>query len=125
MLKIMSSAQLVMVSDEVAGVLKKSYCFQVQAHDIICTTCWTEARARMSSPNVSHIGNECVLCHVTLPQRARSHQIISLRTDTAHLVNVRSIILERLLPLQVTKTFFHFISVSTHAVIHCCNFRQS
>ncbi|RVE47928.1 hypothetical protein evm_007442 [Chilo suppressalis] len=71
----------------------------VQAHDLLCTICWTEAGQVVQ--NKSLVGRNCVLCKTELPTRTRSHQIIQLRTDTQLHVNIRNVILERLLPLQV------------------------
>ncbi|CAK1598068.1 unnamed protein product [Parnassius mnemosyne] len=71
----------------------------VQPHDLICTTCWNEASRAITS--LSSAGRNCALCNTVLPLRTRSHQLIALRTDTQHHVNIRNIIFERLLPLQV------------------------
>ncbi|XP_063829743.1 uncharacterized protein LOC135080779 [Ostrinia nubilalis] len=81
----------------------------VQPHDLICTTCWTEAS--QATTNSSSGGRNCALCKVVLPPRKRSHQLIALRTDTEHHVKIRNIILERLLPLQVR---------ASHHICHPC-----
>ncbi|RVE50307.1 hypothetical protein evm_005142 [Chilo suppressalis] len=71
----------------------------VQVHDFLCTICWTEAGQVVEDKSL--VGRNCVLCKTELQTRKRSHQIIQLRTDTQLHVNIKNIILERLLPLQV------------------------
>lgn len=51
--------------------------------------------------NISHGGQECALCHIALGHRTRSHQVMAMRTDTQYYINIKNIIKERLLPLEV------------------------
>ncbi|XP_030027897.1 uncharacterized protein LOC115445672 isoform X2 [Manduca sexta] len=81
----------------------------VQAHDHICTECWSNAKDTITASSL--VGKSCVLCHVALPHRARSHHVIAMRMDTQHYKNIRNIITEKILPLEVQ---------ASHYICHPC-----